>query len=214
MNTANATVEATESPVTILPVENHGDLHHQYPGQTSPQDVHVILNCDKGTLTADWDGIIGAGMPMNVYHRRTLRWRIPALTAGAANALLDEILPHAETIVAGYSCEWDGHNHVGRYTDEADAAIETVAGMLDGRSFDGHVIEVWDAADWFGAIGSHDAQRRELGVTSQTTDEQLAAIVEREEANAEARVINHLEKHLTMLRDEARDAAEDDEDSE
>jgi hypothetical protein len=206
MNTA----EATENTVTIIPVENHGDLHHQYPGQTSPQDVHVILNCDESTLTAGWDGIIGAGMPMNVYHRRTLRWRIPALTADAANALLDELLPQMETIVAGYSCEWDGNNHVGRYTDEAANAIEAVAGMLESRSFDGHVIEVWDAADWFGGVGSHDAQRRELGITAQTTDEDLAAIVEREETNAEARIINRMEKHLTMLRDEAAE----DEDSE
>lgn len=201
----NTTTETAESPVTIHPVKNHGDLHQQYASEYAPQPVHVILNCDTSTLSADWDGIIGPGMPMSVYHCRTLRWSIPALTADAANALLDELLPYAETIVAGYSCEWNGHNHVGRYTDEAAEAIEAVAGLLESRSFDGHVVEAWDAADWFGAVGSHDAQRRELGITAATTDEELAAIVEREDANAEARIINGLEKYVTMLRDEARD---------
>jgi hypothetical protein len=208
--TAAVETTATESPVTIAPVAGYADLHQHYRGQTSPQPCHVSLACDTGTLTADFDGIIGSGVPSHVYHGRTLRWSIPCLTADAANALLDEVIPIAKRIVAGYSCEWDGNNHVGAYDDDAEAAREEMASLLDGREFsEGEKIEVWDACDWYGAIGGHDAQRRQIGITAATTDEELDAIETREDAAAEARIIEGLRAHLDMLRDEAREESDD-----
>lgn len=213
MTTSAATETLAPSAVTIDPVKGFADLHQQYRGQTSPQPCHVQLACDTGTLTASYDGIIGSGVPSHVWHARTLRWSIPCLTADAANALLSEVLPIAERIVAGYELVWDGNNHVGEYDEDAEAAREEMAALLDGRQFgESEVIEVWDAGDWYGSIGGHDAQRESLGITAETTDEEIDAIEAREDAAAEARVIEGLRRYLDGLRDEARAERDADED--
>lgn len=210
MTTTAAETTATESPVTIARVAGTYDLHQRYRGQDAAQPCHVQLACDTGTLSADFDGEIGSGVPTLVYHTRTLRWRIPCLTADAANALLDEVLPIAERIVAGYSCEWDGHNHVGRFDADAEAAREEMHDLIDGRQFDeAALIEEWDAAEWFGGVGSRNAQRSTLGITAATTDEELDAIETREDNAAGARIITGLRRHLDGLRDEAREDADD-----
>ena len=208
MTTTNA-AENTESTVTIARVEGTYDLHQHYRGQTAAQPCHVELDCDGGSLRASYDGIIGSGVPFSVWHSRTLRWQIPCLTADAANALLDEVLPIAERIVAGYSCRWDGHNHVGAFDEDAEAAREEMASLISGREFgEGEQVEEWDARDWFGGIGGHDAQRGSVGITAATTDEELDAVETREDAEAGARIITGLRRHLEMLREEARaDAA-------
>ncbi len=204
------TTAAIESAVTVKPVANTYDLHQHYRGQTSAQPCHVELDCEAGTLTADYNGEIGNGVPVAVWHGRTLRWTIPCLTADAANALLDEVLPIAERIVAGYSRRWDGHNHVGEFDADAEAAREEMAALLDGREFgEGEKVEAWDAGDWFGAVGSRDAQRRELGITAATSDEELDAIETREDNAAGARIITGLRRHLDGLRDEAKADADD-----
>lgn len=198
----------TVSTVTVTPVEQRDALFRQYPTVHQPQDVYVSLNCDTKTLSAAYAGDIGNALPMHVYNRRTLRWRIPALTADAANALLAEVLPFAETIVAGYACAWNGESHVGRYDDDADAAVESVSRLIEAKDFTDQTIVAWDAADWFGAVGTYDAQCRELGITAATTDEDLAVIEAREEANAAPNVITRTTAHLARLRDHARTEAE------
>lgn len=210
MTTAAAETTATESPVTIARVEGTYDLHQHYRGQSAPQPCHVQLACDTGTLGAGYSGEIGNGVPSHVWHNRTLRWTIPCLTADAANALLDEVLPIAERIVAGYSCEWDGHNHVGRFDADAEAAREKMHDLISGRQFaESALIEEWDASDWFGGVGSRNAQRSTLGITASTTDEEMDAIETREDNAAGARIINGLRRYLDGLRDEAREDADD-----
>ena len=210
MNTAAAETTPAESPVTIARVAGTYDLHKHYRGQDTAQPCHVSLACDTGRLTASFDGGIGNAVPFSVYHRRTLRWAIPCLTADAANALLDEVLPIAERIVAGYSCEWDGHNHVGRFDADAEAAREEMHDLISGRQFDeAALIEEWDASDWYAPTGRRDAQRQELGITAATTDEEMDAIETREDNAAGARIINGLRRYLDGLRDEAREDADD-----
>jgi len=200
----------TEPTVTITEVEGT-ELHQHYRGQTSPQTCYVSLNCETGALTASCSGEIGNGVPFHVYHGRTRRWRIPALTAEAANALLAEIVPLAETIMSGYSCEWDGHNHVGELDDDARDADEAIRDLCD-RDWEGQTIESWDAREWFGPVGSDECQRKALGITADTTDEELAAIVDREENNALPRIINGSEEYLRDLRDGAREDDDSDDD--
>lgn len=197
----------TTTTVNITPVEG-AEMHHQYPGQTSPQPCHVELNCDARELSASHNTEIGSGVPVAVWHHRTLRWRIPALTAEAANALLEEIAPLCERIVAGYKTVWDGSNHVGQFDDDATAARDEVYSLCDREWGEGEVIEVWHAADWFGGLGSREVQRDETGISAETSDEALAAIVEREASDAHPRIIEGLERYLAGLRNEAREAAE------
>lgn len=191
------------SSITIVPIVGDA-LYHRYRGQTSP--VYVQLACDTGQLTAFYSGEIGSGVPSHVWHQRTLRWKIPALTEGAANTLLGEIEPEAERIKEGYERVWDGHNHVGQYDNDATDAIEAVASLCDREWSEGEVIEVWDASDWYGALGGREAQARDLGITSTTTDDEITGIAEREENNASPRVIEGLRRHLEWLRETAEDA--------
>lgn len=202
--TTAATTTETESAITITPVEGTA-LHHRYRGQTSAQPAHVELDCDTGKLSASHNTEIGSGVPVKVWHSRTLRWRIPALTAEAANALLEEIAPLCERIVAGYEKVWDGNNHVGQFDDDAIAARDEVYALCDRNWSEGEVIEVWDAADWYGAVGRVEAQANSLGITATTTDEELAVIEEREENEAAPRLLEGLARHLKTLRQHAID---------
>ncbi|MFD0366317.1 hypothetical protein ACFQZZ_33195 [Nocardia sp. GCM10030253] len=163
-------------------------LYTHYEGEYEPQGCHVELNTESGELRADWDGILGNGMPESVYHSRTLRWGIPALTAEAANALLAELVPLAQTVLDGWTVEWNGSNNVGyATTEQADTAIELIA-MRCGRREDG--TDWWPmedrvvaspAADWFAESPDVDA---ELGITATTTDSELEHITEQVRAEA------------------------------
>lgn len=195
--------EASENLVTVTPVEGDA-LHLQYRGQNGTQPAFVVLNCAAAELTAEACSIIGCGWPMDVHNGIVRRWRIPALTETAANALLAEIAPLAERVVAGFERVWDGNDHVGEFDDDATAAIERIGSLCD-RDWSDQTIEVWDAADWYGGVGGRDAQRSSLGITAETTDEELAAIIEREERNAAPRIIEGSGRYITRLRDEAND---------
>jgi hypothetical protein len=198
-----------ECPVTVEPT---GFLHHHYPAQTSPQGCYVELDCDAGALSADWNAEIGNAVPMFVWHHRILRWDIPALRAEAADELLANIKPLAVRIMAGYSCEWDGNNMAGSFDDDATEAIGEVE-MLCSETHDDDLgrLHVWAADEWLSGLGDSEAQADDLKITARTTDEALEAIEERLRTEALHDNIDALEglgKHLTWLRQEARDRAE------
>lgn len=192
--------------ITIKPVD--APLYLQYPGQTSPQRVHVLLDCRDGELWADSDGETGGGMPMAVYHNLISRWTIPCLKEHAANALLEEIAPIAARVIEGFEVEWNGHNNVGRYSEASVAACEEIAALCENAGADADdLYQVHDASDFFGALGSAQAQARELGITATTTDEELAAIGAREITKyPEVDRIEGMDSHLDHLRAQMREA--------
>lgn len=182
-------------------------LHHRYPRELRPQPCYVALDCETGTLRAETDGEIGGAVPVRVWHKRVLRWKIPALKASVADELLAELVPLAERVVAGYSCEWDGHNNIGRYSDDAMSARDEIDDLRHKYdSDDTAALVVWEAADWYDAMGAAEVVR-ELGITADTTDEQIEALAESELAKARADDVDDvegLERYLTRLRDELR----------
>lgn len=190
-----------------------GFLHHHYQGQTGPQDCFVELDCEDGELRADWNAEIGNAVPFSVWHNRKLRWAIPALRSSAADELLERIEPLAERILAGYRSEWDGSNHVGRFTQDADEATEAVADVCN-QAFADDIgrVQVWEASAWYEGTGGVEAQAEELGITATTSDEALEAIGKRELATAlaehEVDALEGLEEHLAWVREELREAAE------
>lgn len=214
-HTTETPAAATEGRVTVAEVSGN-ELHCRYPGQTSAQPCHVELDCESGALCAEYDTEIGNAVPMRVYHGHVQRWGIPALRARFANALLEEIAPLAERVVAGYDSEWNGHNNVATFDADATAAMAEIGDLCERAESDAQDdgIRVWDAGDWYQGTGDHDAQRLALGITATTTDEELDAIEAREDASAQGNdcdVIEGHAKHLLMLRDEAREEATDDE---
>jgi len=86
-------------------------LFHRYPRQTSPQGAHVELG-EAGAVSADWNGEIGNGVPVAVYHKLTLRWSVPSAVSGAALADYLEVdgLALLERVHAGHATQWDGSN--------------------------------------------------------------------------------------------------------
>jgi len=85
-----------------LTIKKTNSLYHHYQGQTDPQPCYVQLDCDEGTLSADWDGEIGGAVPIAVWNGTALRWGIPALRAEAADDLLERLAPLAQQILNGY----------------------------------------------------------------------------------------------------------------
>lgn len=176
-------------------------LYHKYPQQHQPQDCYVELDCDSETLTADWNGEIGNGVPFNVWHYRTLRWAIPPLKIDAANALLERLAPLCQEIIDGYDTRWDGNNWVGDYTDEAMMARDQVAEIcLDADQDWDNMEKVWDVRDWF--------EYADLPINSNTEDDRLEELAEEYEAEIETQgetvngdILEYLTEHRDYLRD-------------
>ena len=183
------------------------ELHHKYPRQTRSQPVYVYLDCKREKLYADTSAEIGSGMPSDVWHNHTLRWRIPALRPEAANALLAQIEPLATQVVSGYEDCWDGHNHVGVYSKDAEAAREAIEALCENSFADESAqLNVWEAADWMASTGSCQHQCTDLGITAETTDEALDAIEAKltKEAEDDDVTLDGLDAYLRTLRTLAR----------
>ena len=200
--------------INYLDLDDPTALYCQYPRQHQPQPCYVELDCDHNTIGADYSGEIGGSVPARVWHNRVLRWSIPALTASAANNLLDEIAPLCERLLVGYSCDWDGSNHVGRLTDAARDIEQQVEALLYAHDWsDDDLVQVWSAGDWL--VDEPEE------VTATSTDEDLAALASTLAAEALIDGIHEIEglaEYLgelrDRLRDEAAEAAEVDDDDE
>lgn len=204
----------TESAVTIVEVEGNA-LHRQYAGQSAPQPCYVSLDCDSGTLSASYNPEIGNALPFAVYHGHVQRWSIPALKADVVNALLREIAPLAERMIAGYERVWDGHNHVAEFSEDADEADDAIVALCNRVTEDADehsTVQVWDASEWFGGIGNAKVQCEAFGITAETTDDELRTIADAADVEAadddDVDVLNGTLRHMEWLREKAIDAAD------
>lgn len=198
--------------VTITPVDEIDDLFCKYPGQSGPQPVELSLDIRTGQLSCAYNPTIGGGSTFDHYHRLILAERIPCLTAEAANAFMAEVVPLAQLVVDGATVEWDGSNHVGRFTTAAMAAWERITELCDEGAFDdSQTVSWWSVSSWF-SEGDADTVES-LGITADTTDQQLgdlaAAEVVSATRNGEAGYnlldLDETLTYLTGLRDELRD---------
>jgi hypothetical protein len=105
----------------MIPNRRKQPVFHQYQNQCFPQ--HAYLEFDpmlegELTLTADYSGETGNGVPEAVWHNRVLRVGIPAqVTLKALKDLRsDERLSNMlEQLREEYEVVWDGNNYVGRF---------------------------------------------------------------------------------------------------
>jgi hypothetical protein len=176
---------------------NGNELHCHYSRQTSAQGCYVELDCKNETLSASYNAEIGNAIPFSVYHCHNQRWGIPALTESAANDLLDEILPLAERAVAGYESEWDGNNHVAKFDDDAQAALDEIAEICDAIEPDeSNSLQEWDVGDWLDNGDKPDAE---------TSDDDLAKMVSDAEPDDDNVVINgDIEEYFNEIRFDKR----------
>lgn len=203
------TTDTTDTTaVTIDPVEGE-ELYDfdSYTGRAT--GAWLWLDCASRKLSCRCASRDRTGMPAGVWHGLTLRWQLPALTADAANALMSDLADAAGRVCDGFERAWDGHNFVGRYDEDARAAQDEIERAIERREpWSPHeVIEMWDAADWLGALGSLAQQGAELGITADTTDDELDAVAARVEGEAaeDGHRVRDVEEHLRDIVRQLRD---------
>lgn len=139
------------SPVDTSSVESMRDeaapLYCQYPGQSTPQPAYIEMD-ENGAVSASYSGEIGNGAPAAVWHSRTLRFDVSSSLSGAALADMvadDAVQSLLARIHAGHRVEWDGSNHTGALTSDAEAARDDLAGRLTEDEGD---LQIISAEDW------------------------------------------------------------------
>jgi hypothetical protein len=199
--------------ITIEPVEGEDELYDFDGYRQCSTGAELWLDCASRTLSCRCASRDRTGMPASVWHNLALRWRLPALTADAANALMGDLADAAARVCDGFERAWDGHNFVGRYDAEAREAQDEISRAIERKPWgERDVIEPWDAADWLGALGGLARQGEELGITADTTDDELGTIAARLEEDAALDgqrvrdVIEHLRRIARQLRDEREEA--------
>ena len=171
--------------VKIIHVKDDAELFLHLPRQGKAQPCYIHIDTSRGAMWADVDATLGGMVSFDIWHGRELRYSIPSgLTAESANALMDRIAPLADRVLAGASIMWNGHDHVGKFSDDASEAsdeIERICAEMEPAPSD-TIIE-WDAESFF------DAVKDELEVAADSTDDELkakAARLESEHATDEA----------------------------
>lgn len=139
-------------------ISDRAALHYQYAGQLQPQQAYVYVS-EAGEVSADYDGNIGGGMPAHIWNKRTLSMRVSSQTdarALAAHLQSAPIVALLERIVAGHSIEWDGSNHRGRLSSDAQDAFDDLEGALLFWSEDtDNQVHIWSAYDFVSAGGQN-----------------------------------------------------------
>jgi hypothetical protein len=107
----------------------------------------------------------------------------PAMRGDAVNGLLDELIPLAQIVLAGTDIRWDGHNSVGVFDADAEVVLSQAEALYAVRDFGDYRSEAdvseASAADWYGT-----GDDPYLGVTADTTDEEIQEIADREDGEA------------------------------
>jgi hypothetical protein len=167
-----------------------------------------VLKLDPGTrrVWIEQENAQGA-MVMDEYYNVTLTHRLSARPdQDAARDYLDsddgqDLLMQ---VVAGWSREWDGRNHVGRLTEDAEEAWQQI--IADIEDLPPSEWSLWPVEDWL-----HDWAAESIRVT--TTDRELERMAADAEANAESEHVvidGDALDYLTERRDSLLDAMSDD----
>lgn len=202
--------------VTITRITEPDELFCKYPTEFHPQPVDLELDTRTGKLSCSYDPNIGGGTTFDHYHRLILSIGVPCLTADAANGLMDEVAPLAQRVLDGADEEWNGSNNVGVFTDEAMEAWEEIERICNAWSTDEDpslTVSWWDVADWFSEGEASTIES--LGLTADTTDEQLDAIateqveIARTNSVAGYAILDHEDvvAYITELRNALRQTA-------
>ena len=202
--------------VKIISVKNDTELFCHYARQSEPQKCFIALDLEDGTLWADYNAEIGSAVPEAVWNGRTIRFPAPCMTAAGMNRLMDEIAPLAERVFAGAEIKWNGHNHVGKLDEDArDAADEIEQTCSELEPDPSETVTEWDACEFYYAV------KGDLGVTADSTDDELEDLAEKLEAEDSVdpgsggpMILNGTLEFLQSIRDNLREEAEDDDEEE
>lgn len=102
-------------------------VYAQFGGQCMPQPAFLELDIRDGSLTADYSGEVGNGVPGAVWHGRILRFKLmPETTADQIERIINDNVELFQKILDGSEDVWNGSNWVGKFSDEATNIIEQI----------------------------------------------------------------------------------------
>ena len=177
--------------VTYMPADRRDWLGRQAGSNpTRSIDAQIVVDPEARTVCADYDVCLH-GTPADIWHGRRLviavnpKGGVP--DAAATMTWLER--EHATTIAAicdGYTCEWDGHNHIGRLDEDATAALERLQDALDHAPTLPDDAGVGDVGDWCGCSEDLLEWCAEIGhpITADTDEAGLVAATKAVEAAA------------------------------
>lgn len=193
--------------ITITPIMEATELYHHDPTMAIRQSCHLHLDIEHGTLEAT---VVQRGyensMPSSVYHHRSVLWTIPCLTRTAANQLMAEVALIAQRIVSGTEIEWDSANFIGTQDADATVAIDEVSSLIAAYDYPEYTIMEYSGEEYYES--GHDAACQIIGITADTSDDDLDTLIEAVSIDALSNniVIHDLTGYVTMLRDQLREA--------
>lgn len=203
--------------VNIIEVEAK-DLHCKYQGQSDQQRVYLEINPENDTMTMWFDGEIGNAVPVAVYNGRILRCYFPTnYIPRDPNEFMRVRSEEIDAIISGHSVEWDGSNHVGKLTDEAQETLDKLRDEIECMN-DDEGLKIWDAEEWLSGCRMHKRGEgiayADCGITPDTTDDELNKLAEKLESETtpgECDMIDGVLEYLTAERDMLRDERDEDE---
>ena len=111
---------------------------------------HTLYLEEDGSV--DVSTIYGNGQPMTAYHQRDL-WlcSIPDGTADVQVLIaeLENMTDDLRTVKRGHEIEWNGSNHVGTLTEDAEETLDDIRQQLEQLTYPSY----WDAMEWLTSGG-------------------------------------------------------------
>ena len=104
-------------------------------------------------------------------------------------------------VIDGWDSDWNGNNIVGNLNDDAQTALEELIDNLE--SLPENPIVIWGCEEWYG-----NCSAGELGLTSETTNEEIKKLAEEYESDAKndnVILADDLEDYLTERRNQLRE---------
>jgi len=164
--------------VAIRPVSEPTALYRRYERNCHPQPAYIALDLADGELYADYQA--DNDIPARIWYGVVRTWPIPPLAGDEANRLMEHIAPLAQRVLDGASIELGEReaNRVGVLNEDAEQAEEQIYREIQDWCEDPtvQVVEEINVGDWY----SHgDDPCEELGLTAETTDDELPGIAAR-----------------------------------
>jgi hypothetical protein len=177
----------------IYPTESPLPLYCKYPQQHDEQPARVELDCELWTLSADYNPVIGSGAPPEIWHGRTRTYECRnTMTTDEVRVLLDSVAALAESVCEGYETVWNGHNHVGTLTPEAQSAEEEMKSLCESTLDDDPEWQIWDTGEWLYETRNELLDRIKNGESISD----LASEIENEAREACAHLTGNIEQML------------------
>ncbi len=150
--------------ITHLETDDLHPLWQQYDGQLNTQPAFIEHDTRDGSLSADYSGEVGGGVPMDVFEGKRQRYSIsPHLTQDEINKLLDDVGFHLDVALkdAVYHERWQRLRH---------GVCADVERMCADRLTESH--GVLGVEDWMQGIDPC----AEYDITADSTDDDLETI--------------------------------------